>query len=99
MDFHNGVKEMFKYSDCMNDLMGDISVTNMLLEGREDLKWFSSNKEGLLTQYDRRFVAFCEKKVLDSDTDLEKLLLRLKRKGVDTSRVLIEFVSKVKSIL
>jgi Family of unknown function (DUF5678) len=90
---------MFKYYGCMDFDMGNVSTAQMLLGGRNDLEWFSSSKEELLAQYDSKFIAFCDKKVLDSDADLEKLLLRLKRKGIDTSRVLIEFVSRVKSIL
>jgi hypothetical protein len=93
------VREMFKYYDCVDFGMGNMPAVQMLLGGREDLEWFTSNKEDLLTQYDMKFVAFCDKKILDSDADLEKLLTRLKRKGIDTSRVLIEFVSKVRSIL
>jgi hypothetical protein len=99
MIFTPGVKEMFKYSDCIGDIMGNMSTGQMLLEGKADLEWFSSNREELLTQYDRKFIAFCDRKVLDSDASLERLLSRLKRRRVDTSRMLIEFVSRVKSIL
>ncbi len=74
-------------------------IVEMLVSGKKDLAWFQSNLDRLILEYNNRFIAFRDEQVIDSDPDLETLMAKLKKKRVDTSNVLIEFVSDVKFIL
>ncbi len=78
--------------------MADV-ILSMLESGQRDMEWFSSSFGELKDKYNDRFVAFSGKKIIDSDKDVEALLSRLSSKGIDTSKVFIEFISSVKSIL
>ena len=79
--------------------MGESSVIQMLMNSQEDLSWFNSNIEMLKSKYNNKFIAFHEKKVIDSDAELDTLIKKLKNKNVDLSSILIEFISKVRYIL
>ena len=79
--------------------MSNNVILQSLLQGREDVKWFDANLMALKSQYNNKFIAFHNKKVLDSDKSLDNLMTRLNQKGVDISNVFIKFVSKVKAIL
>ena len=74
-------------------------IVAMLLAGQNDLAWFESHLESLRNKYNNRFIAFRDEKVLHADEDVNRLMDRLKREGIDMSSVLVRFVSKVKSIL
>jgi len=74
-----------------------MEIPQMILAGQEDLAWFESNINKLISKYNNKFIAFHNKKVIESDSDLDNLMKKLK--GVDTSNILIKFVSKIKSIL
>ena len=71
----------------------------MLVSGRNDLMWFESNADKLISKYNNKFIAFRNKGVIDSDSKLDNLLYKLRKKNIDTSDVFIEFVSKIKTIL
>jgi len=45
------------------------------------------------------FIAFHNQEVIDSDSNLNGLMQKLEEKHIDTSNILIRFISKVKSIL
>ena len=75
------------------------AITQMLTTGQSDILWFNANKDKLLKKYKGNFIAFKHKEVLDADTDLDTLLKKLNRKGIDTHNIFIEFLSKVKHIL
>ena len=79
--------------------MAETQIAQMILEGQEDLAWFDSHMNQLMQKYNNMFIAFHDKKVIDADADMDSLMKRLKKRGVDTSKVLIEFVSRVKTIL
>ena len=79
--------------------MSDTQIVQMLIKGRNDLEWFDTNLNKLLDEYNEKFVAVTEESVIDSDSDLGKLMKKLEQKNIDTSNVLIKFVSKVKFIL
>ena len=79
--------------------MSDAQLVQMLKSGQEDLEWFDSNLNALLKEFNNMFIAFMNKKIIESDQDLNKLIGKLKEKNVDTSSVFIKFVSKVKYIL
>ena len=74
-------------------------ILQMLETGNEDILWFESNAHKLKSEFNNRFIAFHNKKVIDDDADLEQLLRKLKQQKVDTSDVFVKFVSKVKLIL
>lgn len=75
------------------------NIVQMLVSGRSDLEWFNSNSNRLTSEFNNQFIAFKDKDVVDADSDLNRLMLKLKEKDVDTSNIFIRFVSKVKSIL
>ena len=50
-------------------------------------------------EYKGKFVARRGNKLLDADEDLERLLGRLKRKGVDVREVVIDYVPAEDEIL
>lgn len=79
--------------------MEEMSVVQMLESGQNDLLWFNSKLNWLISKYNNQFIAFRNEEVIDSDPNLEKLLKRLKLKNIDISNVFIEFVSRIKSIL
>ena len=75
------------------------TVVEMIVTGQKDLAWFESQKNELIEKFDNKFIAFQNKQVLESDVDVDKLVLKLQSKGLDTSQVLIRFVSKTKTLL
>ena len=75
------------------------TIVTMLQNGRADLSWFDANLVMLRKEYDGQFIAFCNKEVIASDPSLDGLMSKLGKKNVDTSNVLVKFVSKVKAIL
>ncbi len=79
--------------------MTDVSAVQMLVSARRDLQWYEANREKLISKYNNKFIAFHDNAVIETDTNLESLMNRLKKRGIDTSTVFIEFISKVKSIL
>jgi len=77
--------------------MADMQLVQMLKSGQEDLEWFDSNLNALLKDFNNMFIAFRDKKIIESDQDLNRLMEKLK--DGDTSNVFVKFVSKVKYIL
>ena len=75
------------------------TIVQMLISGQDDIIWFESNLSYLKSKYDNRFIAFHNKEVIESDTNLDNLLRKLHDKNVDTSNIFIKFISKIKSIL
>lgn len=75
------------------------SIVQMLVSGQSDLEWFNSNLNSLISKFNNQFIAFKNKIVVDSDSDLNRLMLKLKEKNIDTSNIFIKFVSRVKFIL
>ena len=71
----------------------------MLVAGQSDLEWFNSNVNRLIQEFDNKFVAFKDKQIIESDTDLDRLMSKLNKQGVDTSDLFIRFISKIKTIL
>lgn len=77
--------------------MESASVVQMLVSGQNDLNWFNSNITKLQQDYNNKFIAFCNKKVLESDSKLDGLMGKLRKKGIDTSSIFVKFVSRIKS--
>lgn len=74
-------------------------IVAMLKSGQDDLLWFDSNFNKLLEKYNEKFIAFRHHEVIDANSDLNKLMSSLESKSIDTSNIIIKFVSKIKSIL
>ncbi|MBW2976640.1 hypothetical protein KY347_04300 [Candidatus Woesearchaeota archaeon] len=79
--------------------MSETQIVQMLISGQNDLSWYDSNLDSLRNKYNNKFIAFKNKKVLDSDPKLNNLMVKLKEKNVDTSNIFIKFISKVKALL
>ena len=79
--------------------MTNAQLINMLKSGQEDLQWFDSNLNKLISEFNNKFIAFSNKKVIESDNDLNGLMVKLNEKGIDSSNIFVKFVSKVKYIL
>lgn len=79
--------------------MENQTIVQMLVSGQSDLEWFNSNLSSLISKFNDQFIAFKNRTVMDYDSDLNRLMLKLKEKEIDTSNIFIRFVSKVKSIL
>lgn len=57
----------------------------------DNFEWFNSQYDSLKKELDRQYVAIQDKKILDSDTDLERLIKRLNIKNYDKS-IAIEYI-------
>ena len=75
------------------------SIIQMLVSGQNDLEWFKQNLDYLKSKYNNKFIAFQDKEVIESYANLDELMKKLEKKGINISRVFIEFVSKIKTIL
>ncbi len=75
------------------------AVVQMLKEGQKDLSWFNSNFAALLEQFNNKFIAFHHQAVIAAADTLDDLLHHLRKKNIDPSMVLIQFVSKVEQVL
>ena len=74
-------------------------IVTMLKSGQNDLLWFDTNFNGLLEDYNEKFIAFRNHEVIDADSNLSKLMNRIISKNIDTSNIIVKFVSKIKFIL
>ena len=57
----------------------------------DNFEWFSLQYDHLKKDFNRRYVAIQEKQVVDSDTNIERLIKRLKIHNYDNS-IAIEYV-------
>jgi len=71
-------------------------IIQMLESGKRDLLWFESNLSRLVSEYNNKFIAFHEGNVIEADPELDSLMRKLKKKRIDPSSLIIEFVSDVK---
>ena len=70
----------------------------LLVKHGEDMKWFLSNYDKLVKNYDGLFVAVYERRVIDSDGNLDRLVERVFGRW-PLERVIIEYVSKERPLL
>jgi hypothetical protein len=59
----------------------------------EDIDWFQAHYGIIKKRYKGQYVAVRNRKIIDHDEDGDLLLARLKKKGVDTTTVAVEFVT------
>jgi hypothetical protein len=57
----------------------------------DNFEWFSLQYNNLKKDFERRYVAIQEKQVVDSDTNIERLIKRLEIRNYDNS-IAIEYV-------
>ena len=79
--------------------MTNAEIVQMLVGARNDQEWFSLNFNRFKEEYNNRFIAIHNKSVLDDDPRIDGLMEKLKKNNIDTSNVLVKFVTKVKLIL
>jgi len=59
----------------------------------EDVDWISKKQAMLRKKFAGKYIAVAGYRVIDSDSDLETLLKKLKEKGEDPGQIAIEFIS------
>ncbi|MCW4000435.1 MAG: DUF5678 domain-containing protein [Candidatus Bathyarchaeota archaeon] len=70
------------------------SVTDILSNFRENNRWISENYEQLKKRYDNQWVAALNSAVVDHDSDLKKLVKRLKAKHQGVyNQIAVEYVT------
>jgi predicted DNA-binding protein (UPF0278 family) len=74
--------------------MEEKQILQGLKEFDEDMDWLSEKQENLRKQFANKYIAVVGRRVIDSDSDLEILLQKLKESGRDPGAIPIEFISK-----
>jgi hypothetical protein len=67
-------------------------MPKIMAKSNLNLKWFSNNHENLIDEYQDKFVAIDDERIIDSDKDINELLERLKKSNRYTDSMLITFV-------
>ncbi len=75
----------------------EAKVLASIRKERENIEWINASLPELRSQYGDRYVAVRDRRVIDSDRDIEALLARLRRAG-DADGVTIEFVTAVEYV-
>lgn len=68
-------------------------IKRLYLESFDNSKWLIEHYQELTKEYNNKFVAVQNKKVIAVDVNPFKLLEKLKKMGVDISTVAIDFVT------
>jgi len=70
------------------------SAVTILLNYEDNAKWLSKNYERLKKKYNDEWVAVLDKKVIDHDPDLAKLVKRLKQQHANVyNQIAVEYVT------
>lgn len=80
-------------------MLSDEQALTLLNEAEQNNVWFDRNFANLLKQYPDEFIAISNQAIVDVDKKIDGLLEKVSKKGFDTSRVAVKFVSKIKMIL
>ena len=65
----------------------------LLRESEENLEWLHENYKEIQKRFENKIIAIHDKKIVASATNSETLLKHLKKKGIDSSEVLIEVIT------
>jgi Family of unknown function (DUF5678) len=57
-----------------------------------DTRWLRTQYSDLLENYDQRFVAITNERVIEDDVDVNELKRKLAERGMNLSDVLVEFI-------
>jgi hypothetical protein len=69
-------------------------AVTILLNYEDNAKWLSNNYERLKKKYNDEWVAVLDKKVIDHDADLAKLVKRLKQQHLKVyNQIAVEYVT------
>ena len=60
-----------------------------------DVAWLKANLDMLKKEHDGEFVAIKGRQIVGSDVDVERLIQKLKAKGVDAGDTLIQYISSI----
>jgi hypothetical protein len=78
----------------------DREATLKLIEKQRNRQWFNDNYESLKNQYNEKYIAIRNERVIDSDPDFEVLLNRLNQTFPrDDTSIIIEQITEHKPIL
>ena len=66
---------------------------SQIKEFESNQKWFMDNFKRILKEYSEKFVAVWNQRIIDADTDLEKLSKSVKEKTRSAKGVYIRYVS------
>lgn len=83
----------------MNKKRGDEDILQELIEGNNNLKWFSENFEKLKEKYPNKYVAMKDTEVIMDDKNFDNLASNLKKEFGDISRFEIKFIPDDEFIL
>lgn len=72
---------------------------SILAAFKRDSNWFNSHERELEKKYKGEYVAVKDEKLIDHDSDFPALLKRLRKKGVKTENLFMDFVGDRKLIL
>lgn len=75
---------------AIGDQMNEIQV---LLKFEESSKWFQSHIDDLRKNYENKFVAIKDKKVIGSSKDIEDIINRLEQKNEKPNEIIIELIT------
>ncbi|PIT84374.1 hypothetical protein COU37_03845 [Candidatus Micrarchaeota archaeon CG10_big_fil_rev_8_21_14_0_10_45_29] len=71
----------------------------LLREMKKDAFWLDAHLYSLLKEHNDEFIAVKNEQLVAYGSDLDVVLSELKKIGLDTSKVLIRFISKNKFVL
>lgn len=91
------VKNVMSLKSKSHDLNDEIIKSGTALH--LNCKWFMVNYEKFKEQYRERFVAVYDKKIVDSDINIEKLMNRLSKVRIDGNAVYTMFVPEESAYL
>ena len=76
-----------------------MEILELLKKSEREIEWLDQNFEMISKEYDQKFVAIKEGKVVAIGTDMEEIIKNLKAKKIDPSVTLIKFISSVPIVL
>jgi predicted transport protein len=80
-------------------MVAEMVISQMLVLGQKDLDWFETNLSSFRKKYNNKYIAFRNKNIIDVDSNLDKLMIKVEGKEEDTSSVIVKFVTNVRAIL
>ena len=79
--------------------MQEVQILKMLNTSDADLEWFRDNINRLKEKYDQNYIAIENNEVLAHDKTINGLIKKLRQMGKDSSKIFIQFVSKLRVVL